>query len=463
MTNKKQTGEDQQWSRRHFLRTVLSTTAGLVAAACGRILPAPTPKPTPTLTSTLPPATVSIPQSPLSTPTPVALSKLRPPTSTPSSRSVLDIFEIHAHRVHLPYVAQNGPQAAAALPPEPTMTPTPPKATATRRPPTPTPATTPFPPGPPSKLGLHVERNVEQELFGLLDTGGVAVVKTLELDANFVARIKQASPATVIIGRLPDTAQIQLDSLDPLPAARNFANRTLAFADDPKRRPYFDGWEGYNEPIAGTADEMKRLAEFEAERTRLLGEQGIRSVIGNFGTGTPSQMEMWPLFFPAIREALKYNGWLGLHEYSAPTIYYATTRDDQGRYPGVNPEDEGWLTLRYRKVYREHLQPAGLTIPLIFTELGVDGFVLRDQRPGPSRGKGWQDFTQYWTENGYGIWGPGAYIEQLAWFDAAMRQDDFVVGGCIFTLGASNQWLSYDIAGPTAGILRQYLSVHAPA
>jgi len=32
---------------------------------------------------------------------------------------------------------------------------------------------------------------------------------------------------------------------------------------------------------------MKRLADFEAERTRLLGEQGIRSVVGNFAAGHP--------------------------------------------------------------------------------------------------------------------------------------------------------------------------------
>jgi hypothetical protein len=32
-----------------------------------------------------------------------------------------------------------------------------------------------------------------------------------------------------------------------------------------------DAWEAYNEPVADTPDKMKRLAEFEAERTRLSG------------------------------------------------------------------------------------------------------------------------------------------------------------------------------------------------
>ena len=37
----------------------------------------------------------------------------------------------------------------------------------------------------------------------------------------------------------------------------------------------FDAWEGFNEPVADTPDKMKRLADFEAERVRLLAEQGV--------------------------------------------------------------------------------------------------------------------------------------------------------------------------------------------
>jgi hypothetical protein len=211
--------------------------------------------------------------------------------------------------------------------------------------------------------------------------------------------------------------------------------------------------------VAGNADEMTRWADFEAERTRLLGERGIRSVIGNFGTGQPP-LELWEHFLPAIQAAKQYDGWLGLHEYSAPTMYYMTTRENQGRYPGVEPGDTGWLTLRYRQVYNQILIPRGLSLPLVFTELGVDGLVAN--RPGPPDAKGWQDFQGYWAENGYGLWGPGAYVEQLVWYDEAMRQNDYVIGGCIFVLAASQGWQSYDILGPTAAVLQQYLSVHTP-
>lgn len=421
------------WSRRRFLTGAGGVAAALLAA-CGRSRSTPTPSPLPSPTATQ-----------------VGPSSL---SGHPAAG---------AYNLHLPVVRVPG-EAQVALVPEPTLTPTPPKATDTPAPPppTPTPQATPFPPGPPSKLGLFVARN-DPQVFEVLSTRAVTVVKTLELDRNFVAQIKQTSPNTRVIGRLPDgdLSQVELAQLDPIPAAQAYVERLLPFADDPQRRPYFDGWETYNEPVAGNAEEMARWADFEAERTRILGERGIRSVIGNFGTGQP-RIELWESFLPAVQAAQQYDGWLGLHEYSAPTIYFMTTRENQGRYPGVSPEDTGWLTLRYRHVYNQILIPRGLAIPLVLTELGVDGYVQND-RPGPADARGWHHFQDYWAQNGYGLWGPGAYIEQLVWYDEAMRQNDYVIGGCIYAMAGSQSWESYDILGPAAAVLQQYLSVHAPA
>jgi hypothetical protein len=419
-------------NRRSFLRTAAVGMGALAVSACGwwRQTPTPTASPLPSPTG---------PASLLRTPVPLG------------------------NELYLPLVNQQE-QAVAALVPQPIITPTPPKPIPTPTPTpaiptaTPTPMATPFPPGPPSKLGLHVMHNHPQ-MFELLKTKAVSVVKTLELDANFVRQIKETSPNTKVVGRIL-LPQVELATLDPAAAARSYLDIILPYADDPARRPYFDAWEAYNEPVAANEDEMRRLADFEAERTRMLAERGIRSIIGNFGTGQPSRMELWEYFIPAIQTALEYDGWLGLHEYAAPTIYYLTTRENQGRYPGVTPEDQGWLTLRYRQVYNQFLLPRGLKIPLIFTELGVDGLVA--ERPGPPDALGWQHFQAYWAENGYGLWGPGAYIEQLVWYDNAMRQNDYVIGGCIYALAASQGWESYDILGPAATVLQQYLTVHAP-
>jgi hypothetical protein len=415
-------------NRRGFLLTAAGAGAAAVAAACGRdrtpasVLPSPTPTQA---------GGVSLPPTP-----------------------------VRGGEVYLPIV-ENGSHAPAAVA-SPLETPTP-AATATETPvppptPTPTPPATPFPPGPPSKLGLFVARNHPQ-IFELLATQAVTVVKTLELDVNFAGQIKSTSPNTRLIGRI-DLPQINLASFDPAAAARDYMAALMPIADNPERRRTFDGWEAYNEPVAVNVDEMRRLADFEAERTRRMAAEGLRAVIANFGTGLPP-LELWEPFLPAVQAAKEHDGWLGLHEYSAPTIYFNSTRADQGRYPGVSPEDTGWLTLRYRKVYNDILRPRGLEIPLVLTELGVDGLVTN--RPGPPDAMGWQDFQSWWAENGYGLWGPGAYIEQLVWYDQAMRQDSYVLGSAIFAMAASAGWQSYDILGAAGAVLQQYLSVHAPA
>lgn len=422
-------GDRRRLSRRRFLTGAAGGAAALVAAACGKDRTT-SPVPTPTQ-----------PGSQAVSSTPIAAG----------SKTYLPVIENNAAPMPATAVAVS-PLELPTNTPSPTETPTPEPPT-----PTPTPPATPFPPGPPSKIGLFVSRNIPQ-IFDLLATGAVTMVKTLELDANFVAQIKRTSPRTLVFGRI-SLPQLELAGLDPLAEARRFVDGLMVVADDPLRRQSFDGWESYNEPVPGSIDDMKRYAEFEAERTRLLAERGIRSVIGNFGTGQPP-LEWWDYFLPAVQSAKEHNGWLGLHEYAAPTIYFRTTVADQGRYPGISPQDSGWLTLRYRKVYNEILKPRGLAIPLAFTELGVDGLVT--DRPGPPNAKGWQDFQSYWAENGYGLWGPGAYVEQLVWYDAAMRQDDYVAGGCVFVLAASDGWQSYDIMGPAAAVLQQYLSVHAP-
>ena len=304
----------------------------------------------------------------------------------------------------------------------------------------------------PESLAYRARKFAGRHRFGVAAAGLIALLLT----GFSIFAWRQA--AVLAVER--DAARAERDKARELSEFLTDLFGADPYADDPGRRPYFDGWESFNEPVAGNIDEMARLGEFEAERTRLLGDRGIRSVIGNFGTGQPP-LEQWPAFLPAIQAAIQYGGWLGLHEYSAPTMYYLSTVEGMGRYPGVTPQDSGWLTLRYRKVYNEILAPAGLTLPLVMTELGVDGLV--QNRPGPPDARGWQDFQGYWAENGYGLWGPGAYVEQLVWYDNAMRQDDYVIGGTIFALTPTAGWESYDIHGPVAGVLQQYLSVHAPA
>ena len=231
----------------------------------------------------------------------------------------------------------------------------------------------------------------------------------------------------------------------------------MPIATEPRRLASIDCWEAYNEPTVTTAEQMASLAMFEAERTRLLAEAGVRSCVGNFGTGQPP-LELWPAFFPALQAVQQYGGYLGLHEYSAPEMWFAAGTNQLEA--GGDEGDEGWLTLRYRKVYRDILEPAGLAVPLVITETGVDGLVAG--RPGPA-GNGWQEFADYWRAQGLVSTLPeGFYVEQLAWYDSHLAQDDYVRGAAIYALAGPTGWETYEILGLTADILKQYLSVHPP-
>ena len=188
-------------SRRQFLVLSGGAVATLLLEACRRGTPAPTPTPTRT-------------PSPTNTPS---------PTTAPSPRPTLT-----------PTLAQ-----------APTATPEPQPATETPKPTaTPTPPPTPFPPGPPSKLGLFVSRN-EPVLFDLLRTGGVAVVKTLEYDSNYVADIKRASPHTLVVARYAALETPDLGNWNPIEAAHRFVDELLPIATSPTRLANIDAWEAH--------------------------------------------------------------------------------------------------------------------------------------------------------------------------------------------------------------------------
>ena len=326
---------------------------------------------------------------------------------------------------------------------------------------TPTPTPTPYPPGPPSKLGLFLTK-FEGQVLEMLETAQPALIKTLEYDANYVAGLKAAAPNSILIARMVLGDQ-NLDA-DPLALAQEYTEQLLPLATDTKRMDAIDAWEAYNEPVADTADKMKRLADFEAERVRIMAENGLRAVVGNFATGHPP-LELWPDFKPALDAARQYNGFLGLHEYSAPVMQFMAGDNQPDGSPSAG--DEGWLTLRYRKIYRQFLEPMGLgDLPLLITECGVDGLV--QPRPGPPEARGWQEFIPTWIEDGYRDDPPGVYMDQLIWYDQNLQQDDYVKGAAIFTVGTNDsRWNSYNIVGEGSGrmfdLLTQYLEVHPPA
>ncbi|MBN1658792.1 MAG: twin-arginine translocation signal domain-containing protein [Anaerolineae bacterium] len=415
--------------RRRFLQWAGAAGMTALVAACDTGQP-PTGDPA-----------TSLPERPAHTPTATASAT---PTGTPSPTTHGGTFYSPLHSPLQPTPTPTPTVGSAPTDTVPAATPT--------DTPTPTPPPTPFPPGAPTRLGLFVAW-YHPQVMELIDTGNVAVLKTLEFDPNFLSEVRSRSPQTLIVGRMT-LGQINLATADPLAEARRAVDAVRPLALDDARRGLVDGWEGFNEPVPGDAEQMRRLAEVEAERVRLLAAEGQRAVVGNFGTGQPP-IEWWPAFRPALEAAAAHDGYLGLHEYSAPTMWYHTN------VPPLTFEaragDEGWLTLRYRKVYRQFVQPWGLDLPLILGECGIDGLV--QNRPGPP-GKGWKHFGPYWAELGMGPDSAGNYIEQLAWYDHELQLDSYVAGAAIFAMTAFEEWDSYQIQGEAAQILHQYLSVH---
>jgi len=258
-----------------------------------------------------------------------------------------------------------------------------------------------------------------------------AVMKSVD-DLGFLAEVKAVSPRTITIGR------ISIDSQDysgnPEEAAQRFVAENL---EKYRLNPAVDYWEGWNEPDPNT-ENMIWYSRFEQERVRQMARHGFRTAIGAFATGVP-EMREFELFLPAIQVAREHDGILTLHEYSAPDMFYLYG-DPLPGYPAY--PDRGSLTFRYRWFYREYLEPGDMVIPLVITEAGVDGII--GGRPGPG-GLGWIDFQGYWVDQGLGENGPQAFINQLAWYDAGVRQDWYVIGFTVFTAGGIGNWRSYDV------------------
>jgi hypothetical protein len=304
-----------------------------------------------------------------------------------------------------------------------------------------------------SKIGLHV----------LEATAGLTeYIRARPAVVKFVGdwqRARDVPEGVLVVGRRHqgdyDAQRQYLQGQSPRDAARRFVQDQLATY---LAHPAIKYWEGHSEPAWPDAEGMAWYAQFEIERIKAMEELGLRCVIGNFATGAPP-FNLWPAFLPACEAALQYEAILGLHEYSCPWMWWLTGRyqidpdDDQG--------DEGWTTLRYRKVYRRFLIPNGLGVPLAITECGIDPLVTPKPSGAPSAT--WKGLAEYWEDHHDG---PVAYSDdpaeyyfrQLVWYAEQLRQDDYVVGMALFTWGnLEGAWQEFDVSGtPVAERLIRY-------
>ncbi len=283
----------------------------------------------------------------------------------------------------------------------------------------------------PSKLGLHVTRNSDPGIMEFVREAKPAVIVGVG-DLGWLAEAKEASPETVTIGRFPETDQNIIG--DPVERARTFVAEHL---ERYQANSGVDYWLGWNEPVIDEIWQMQWYATFEAERVRAMAELGFKSAIGNFSTGTPEAHE-FAAFLEAVRVAKDHGGILALHEYSAPTMKHGVGTG----IPGHDAKPSaGSLTLRYRYFYDYYLRVHDLIIPLVFTEAGIDGGVLRQGGLG-----GWRDFDPipYALIDGATTHIP--YLDQINWYDDELRRDPYVLGFAIFNVGeTTGMWASFDV------------------
>jgi hypothetical protein len=250
----------------------------------------------------------------------------------------------------------------------------------------------------------------------------------------------------LVIGRRHEPrydAQLQrVSGKTPREAAEQFLQDQLPTYE---ANPHIKYWEGHNEPVWSTLKEMAWYAQFEVQRIQLMAELGLGCVIGNFASGAP-RLPLWPAFFPALEAAKAHQGLLGLHEYSCPWMWWMT--GDHQLNPDEDEGDTGWTTLRYRKVYRQHLNPHGLgDVPLVITECGIDPLV-NPKPPAAGGGGTWKHLGAYWAATNNEPDKADYYFRQLVWYDEELQKDDFVVGATVFTWGSFGApWSDFDVAG----------------
>jgi hypothetical protein len=292
----------------------------------------------------------------------------------------------------------------------------------------------------PTKLGPHILRSAP-DLGDYIQTR-TAVVKLV----GDWALGTQVPDGVLVTARKHEgrfDAQLQRNTgKTPRAAAQQFVKAQLSTY---QANPHIRYWEGHNEPVWNSGEEMAWYAQFEVERMGLMADLGLKCVIGNFASGSPL-LSMWPDFFPALEAAKKHDALLGLHEYSCPWMWWMTGANQLN--PNEDEGDEGWTTLRYRKIYREHLVPNGYgAVPLVITECGIDPLV-NPKPPQAGAGGTWRQLRGFWAANDNEPDAADYYFRQLVWYDEELQKDDFVVGAAVFTWGNFGPpWESYDVAG----------------
>lgn len=156
---------------------------------------------------------------------------------------------------------------------------------------------------------MPISRKIGPHIIGSsnIPIGTPTVVKVVDADEPFIAQLR------AILGPKPLLVVRWFEPVQPLTPpeqrAREWFNKRLAAMRALKKYAPI-AFEGYNEIGDASASAYCAL---EVERLRLMHQESLSAVVGNFSVGTPRE-DLWATYKPML-DAMGANDYLGLHEY----------------------------------------------------------------------------------------------------------------------------------------------------
>ncbi len=276
------------------------------------------------------------------------------------------------------------------------------------------------------KFGFHINA-ISKPVADAILRIKPQLIKTLHHDVNFWRKVRQILPDTFIVGRLFDPTQQFED--DPVRRGREFAERILreeVNRFEANGRPIYNAWESFNEVMSETSpdDKQKRYDAFQVAFAEKMKAAGFEAVAMNFATGN----FLGEQFLKNFQGTLETHKYLGFHEYDWPTL-------DRLHKIGLADGNGGmWLALRYRRIMQVVRQQYPNRHTAIITELGMTQGVQGGPDVGP------------WDKS-HPI-SPDDYWQSLLWYNSEIMKDDYVLGACLFVVGAAYPWESFEQLGP---------------
>ncbi len=274
-----------------------------------------------------------------------------------------------------------------------------------------------------SKLGLHTlnPNGALGFVQSVHDAGAhVALVKAVG-DFGYLRLVKEISPETVTVARWDGRRAVDPTG-DPAQKAADMMYGSDGHMERWKyEKDVVDYWEILNENDPPSIEGHVWLAQFFIAAMDIAEANGYKLAIFSYSTGVPQWHEWEAIVETGVFARAKEGGHiLALHEYGWPTTDYRWGEPTEDLPPY---EDRGVLTGRYRYLYRDFLIPRDEVIPLAITESGLDPVLGGPPGEGP------------WRER---------YVEEMIWYDAKLREDDYVIGAALFTIGSYGNWKDYD-------------------